>query len=126
MYFFLSDICDHQKPNPRNLFALLRSLPWQKHPFCLGARLLSMTGGARCIRICTHQEPTSTEELLLVTWLSSPTGTQAMTPTAEISPCLKKGTRPLFLFFGLLDFQVQTWRCAQCNFSIRKFINCAS
>lgn len=52
-------------------------------------------------------------------------GAQALTPTAEISPCLKEGMRPLFLFFGPLDFQVQTWRCAQCNFSIRKSINCA-
>lgn len=105
--------CPSEKP-PMAEAAVLSvqgSFPWMMEHAALGSAL--------------SRNQQELKNLSLVTWLSSPTGTQAMTPTAEISPCLKEGTRPLFLFFGLLDFQVQTWRCAQCNFSLRKFINCA-
>lgn len=116
VFFLLSDIWDHQKVTPRKLCPpekppMAEASPerWGSAPF--------PGFGAHCTGICAHR---SHQGWGTFPWLSSPTGTRALTPTAEISPRLKQGTRTLLPFFGLLDFQLQPWTCAQCDFSIRK------
>lgn len=125
MYFCPSNICDRQKPNPRNLSALREAAHGRSIPSVLGQGSFPWTVGHTALGSAHNRNQQELKNLSLgsaVLQRHEPRHRhQLLRPHQEG----KEGTRPLSLFFGLLDFQAQTWRCAQCNFSIRKFINCA-